>query len=100
MGYLLPVTYVVALSVAFQTSAAVMAFRLIAVTGRKTAWLLISLALALMAVRRVLPLYHLISGKVSVPPDLLFESIGLILSMAFWTFSFMATLLAAVQVFF
>jgi signal transduction histidine kinase len=76
------VTYVIALSIAFQTAAAVMAFRLIAVTGRKTAWVLISLALALMAVRRVIPLYHMIFGKVSVPPDLLFESIGLILSMA------------------
>jgi len=82
MGYQTPVTYVIALSIAVQTTAAVMAFRLIAVTGRKTAWVLISLALTLMAVRRLIPLYHLISGRVSVPPDLLFESIGLILSMA------------------
>ncbi len=82
MGYQMPVTYIVALSVVFQTAAAIMAFRLIAITGRKTAWVLISLALALMAVRRIIPLYHLISGKVSVPPDLLFESIGLLLSMA------------------
>ncbi len=82
MGHLLPVTYVVALSIAVQSAAAVMAFRLIAVTGRKTAWVLISLALTLMAVRRIIPLYYLVCGKVSAPPDLMFESIGLALSMA------------------
>ena len=78
----MPVIYILALSITIQAAAAVMAFRLIAVTGRKTAWVLISSALTLMAVRRIIPLYRLISGDLSVPPDLLNEGIGLILSMA------------------
>lgn len=47
LGHLIPVTHIVALSIAVQSAAAVMAFRLIAVTERKTAWLIISLALTL-----------------------------------------------------
>jgi len=78
----LPVIYILALSITFQAVAAVMAFRLIALTGRKTAWLFVSSALTLMAVRRIIPLYRLIAGDLSVPPDPLNESIGLLLSLA------------------
>ena len=82
MDYQMPVIFVLVLSITIQAAAAVMAFRLIAVTGRKTAWVLISSALTLMAVRRIIPLYRLISGDLSVPPDSLNEGIGLVLSMA------------------
>lgn len=81
MAYQMPVLYILILSITIQAAAAVMALRLIAVTGRKIEWVLISSVLMLMAVRRVIPLYRLISGDLSVPPDPLNESIGLVLSM-------------------
>jgi PAS domain S-box-containing protein len=66
--------------VGINTAAATMAFRLIKITGRKSAWSLIAVALVLMAVRRALPLYHLILGDLSLPPDPFNEVIGLALS--------------------
>ena len=74
-------TYILAFSIVIQISAAIMAFRLIGITGRRMAWIFISMALALMAVRRVIPLYHLLSGNIPISPDLLNEFIGLILSL-------------------
>ncbi len=82
MNYPIPVAFVLALSIIIQAAAAIMAFRLIRITGRRSAWSLIVLALALMAVRRVVPLYNLITGDVSHAPDLLNEIIGLALSTA------------------
>jgi len=82
MTYPIPVAVVLALSIIIQAAAAIMAFRLIAVTGRRSAWSLIALGLTLMAVRRVVPLYRLISDDLSLPPDMLNEVIGLILSIA------------------
>ena len=66
---------------AIQAAAAIMAFRLIGITGRKGAWGLISGALTLMALRRFIALYHLLSGVPYIGPDPLNESIGLVLSM-------------------
>jgi PAS domain S-box-containing protein len=80
MNYPIPVAIVLALSIVIQAAAAIMAFRLIRITGRRPAWSLIVLALALMAVRRVVPLYHLITGDLSHAPDFLNEVIGLALS--------------------
>jgi ABC-type glycerol-3-phosphate transport system permease component len=77
MDHSIAVAIVLALSVIIQTAAAIAAFRLIGITGRRLAWSLISVALALMAVRRAVPLYHLITGDLSVPPDMLNEVIGL-----------------------
>lgn len=82
MEFGMPLIYILTLSIIFQVIAAVMAFRLIPLTGKKTAWLLISVALTLMAVRRIVPLWRLIAGDLSVPPDPLNEAIGLALSMA------------------
>ncbi|MCK9386894.1 MAG: PAS domain S-box protein [Sulfuritalea sp.] len=82
MNFPIPVAVVLALSIIIQAAAAIMAFRLIGITGRRSAWSLITLALTLMAVRRVVPLYHLITGDSSLPPDLLNEVIGLVLSVA------------------
>jgi PAS domain S-box-containing protein len=75
-----PVLLVLVLSIALQTAAAIMAIRLIAVTGRRVAWGLIAAALTLMAVRRIVPLYRLLSGDTSIEPDFFNESIGLVLS--------------------
>lgn len=60
---------ILVISAAVQASAAIISFRLISITGRRTAWLSISAALALMAVRRVIPLYYLLSGVKSIAPD-------------------------------
>ena len=81
MNYATLTAVVLALSIAIQVAAAIMAIRLIDITGRRLAWILISVALALMAVRRMLPLSHLITGDLSSPPDLLNEIIGLTLSV-------------------
>jgi PAS domain S-box-containing protein len=75
-----PVLFVLVLSIALQTAAAIMAIRLIGVTGRRVAWGLIAMALTLMALRRVVPLYRLASGDTSFEPDSLNEVIGLVLS--------------------
>jgi signal transduction histidine kinase/CheY-like chemotaxis protein len=76
---------ILALSIAVQATAAIMAFRLIGITGRRSAWMLIAVALTLMAVRRVVPLYRLVSGDMSIPPDPLNEAIGLALSVCMAT---------------
>jgi PAS domain S-box-containing protein len=73
-------TSVLACSAVLQLTAAVMAFRLIRLTGRRTAWSLIAIALILMSIRRVIPLYRLLSGDPTIAPDLLSELIGLALS--------------------
>ena len=70
------------LSILIQGAAAIMAIRLIRITGRKVAWGLISIALALMAVRRIVPLVRVLHGDFSThPPDLTNEAIGLSLSI-------------------
>jgi len=77
-----PIIFILTLSIGIQAAAAIMAFRLIGITGRRAAWSLIAAALTLMAVRRVVPLYRLMSGDVSISPDPLNEIIGLALSAA------------------
>lgn len=76
-----PVLFILALSIIIQAAAAIMAFKLIGITGRRSAWILIAVALTFMAVRRVVPLYRLIIGDVSLPPDPFNEVIGLVLSI-------------------
>lgn len=63
-------TIVLALSIAFQLLAAFLALRLIQFTGRHLAWILISSALILMAVRRVVTLAGLLSDGYVRGPDL------------------------------
>ncbi len=72
---------IVALSVIIQFAAAMIAIRLIGITGRRAAWSLIATALALMTVRRIVPLYHLLLGDLTYPPDPTNEVIGLVLSI-------------------
>jgi PAS domain S-box-containing protein len=69
------------LSIIIQAFAAIKAIRLISITGRRVAWSLIALALALMSVRRIVPLYRLLTGDALYSPDLLNELIGLVLSL-------------------
>ena len=71
---------VVTASVLFQLIAAYLAVRLIAVTGKKAAWLLVAVAVSLMTVRRVESLATLLAGAQVGGPDALFDVIGLIIS--------------------
>ncbi len=75
------ITIVIACSVLLQLSATIVAFRLIFHTGKRIAWCLITIALFLMLIRRVIPFYYLLSGNQSFQPDLLDEIIGLTLSL-------------------
>jgi len=74
------VTYVLAGSIILQLIASVIAFRLIRFTGRRVAWIAISFALFLMAIRRIIPFYRIVSGNQSIPPDITNEIVGLALS--------------------
>ena len=58
-----------------------MALRLIGVTGRLRAWVFISLAISLMAVRRVISLSWLFSGQTPPPLEIGFELVGLATSV-------------------
>src|SRR5512145_5955 len=72
---------VVALSVLSQLGAAFLALRLIRVTGRQAAWILISLGLFGMAIRRAIPLYGLYAGLSPSVMDPAFEVVGLVISV-------------------
>jgi hypothetical protein len=71
---------IVALSVLIQFVAALFALRLIPITGKKTAWLLVAVAITLMTVRRFQSLIHLFSGLSFSAPNVLFEVVGLAIS--------------------
>jgi PAS domain S-box-containing protein len=81
-SYHIPIDFILVLSIVIQATAAILAIRLIGITGRRAAWGLIAAALVLMAVRRMVPLYRLMTGDESLPPDPLNEAIGLALSVA------------------
>jgi PAS domain S-box-containing protein len=75
--YLLPIT-----SVVLQLFAAFWALRLVKVTGRITAWVLIAAAIFFMAVRRMITLFGWFSSQVDIPPiDITFETLGLLISL-------------------
>ncbi len=74
--------FILATSVVFQFAAAVLALRLIRVTKRHRAWLLIAAALFLMALRRGFILYQMLyGGKSSLPPDLMSELVASLTSV-------------------
>ncbi len=73
-------TAVLTISVILQIVAAALAVRLVRVTERKAAWLLIATALVLMAMRRFVDLYRMLPGDVAHAPDLMVELLGLAIS--------------------
>jgi len=73
---------IVATAVLFQFIAAFLSLRLIPITGRKTAWLLVAIAISLMTARRFESLLRLVAGQPSSAPDVIFEVVGLIISCA------------------
>jgi PAS domain S-box-containing protein len=75
--YLLPIT-----SVLLQLFAAFWALRLVKVTGRITAWVLIAAAIFFMAVRRMITLCGWFWSQADIPPiDITFETVGLLISL-------------------
>jgi len=74
------VILVLSISVLLQFTAAFYALRLVKVTSKTYSWILISTALFLMGVRRLIPLYDYILTSGGYPIDLTNELIGLVLS--------------------
>jgi PAS domain S-box-containing protein len=68
-------------SIMLQLTAAGLAVRLIFVTQRKSAWLLIASALVLMALRRGITLYEIQVWALPTPLDLTTELVGLAISL-------------------
>ena len=72
---------ILTLSILLQFVAAIMAIRLIPLTGRRTAWSLIAAALLFMALRRCIPLFRVLSGDTTFQPDFNAELIALVISL-------------------
>jgi len=71
---------IVGISILLQAVAAVMALRLMRVTGFLAAWLIIAIALALMALRRSITLYHVAAGDISQSINIAAEITALAIS--------------------
>jgi two-component sensor histidine kinase len=74
------IVIVLILSSVFQFSAAICALRLIKVTNKKFSWILISISLFLMGIRRLIPLFSILSAS-GYTANLANEAIGLVLSL-------------------
>lgn len=72
---------IVVFSILFQLTAAVLAVRLIRITKRKVAWLLIASAIAFMTLRRIESLATLLHGGTINSSLVIFEVIGLTISI-------------------
>lgn len=75
------IIFILFFSIVFQLSAAILALRLIRITGRRTGWLLIAIAVTMMTVRRVESLVMALGLGTVFGGDFLFELVGLILSV-------------------
>lgn len=75
--------WIIVASILLQVAAAVWALRLIGLTGHRVSWILIAMALAGMVHRRVHTLWMGMQGVEQ--PDLVFELVGLGISMAVFT---------------
>ncbi|MCH8135836.1 MAG: PAS domain S-box protein, partial [Proteobacteria bacterium] len=73
--------WILGLSIFLQLMAAGLALRLVRVTGRTIAWLLIAGSLLLMAFRRAVVLYHLVATDGSQPIDVQAELVALLISV-------------------
>ena len=71
------ITGVLVVSLLLQLAAVVLSLRLIRVTGRLAAWILIAAAISLMAVRRAISLYRIFDGDPMSQPDAAAEWIAL-----------------------
>jgi PAS domain S-box-containing protein len=71
------VVIILILSILLQFTAAFLALRLIWVTKKTQAWVLIALAICLMAVRRTISFYHSAFQESPIPLDIAAELVGL-----------------------
>lgn len=71
---------ILVISILLQFVAAVLAVRLIRITGKRLAWSLIAAAVVLMAVRRSVSLFAYFGSGQAKPPDVVAESIALVIS--------------------
>lgn len=71
---------VLSISIVLQFAAAVLALYLIRTTGVVRAWLLLAMAVLVMAIRRFFLLVSLLTGSMGTPPNLVSESLGLVIS--------------------
>lgn len=72
---------ILVISILLQLAAAVLAVRLISITGKRLAWVLIASAVVLMAVRRSISLIAYFGPGEAKPPDVAAESIALVISV-------------------
>jgi PAS domain S-box-containing protein len=72
---------ILGLSIVLQVSAAVLALRLIRVTGSSPGWVLIAVAMVLMARRHCTIFFGMLSGSLSSPPDLATAVLELLISV-------------------
>ena len=72
---------IIGLAALVQLLAAFFALRLIRITGGRTAWVLIALALCFMALRRGIKLWRLLSGDFADPADLFDDVASLAISL-------------------
>ncbi len=75
------VVLILAVSTLLQITAAILALRLIRVTGARSVWLLIAAAIALMSVRRLITLVRVLTGDPMPTADPLAEGIALLISV-------------------
>jgi two-component system, sensor histidine kinase and response regulator len=75
------VIVILTLAILLQLAAAVLAIRLVWVTGFSRAWLALALAILVMMVRRCLALYHLSNGEAMESPGFVSEGFGLLVSL-------------------
>ncbi len=71
---------ILTLATLLQISAAIIAIKLIRITGTRTAWIFISVAILLMSFRRIIPIVRTLFGNGSYEPDLANEVVGLAIS--------------------
>jgi hypothetical protein len=76
------IVIIIILAVLFQLAAAILAIRLIKLTMRRFAWLLIAFGITLMTFRRIQSLVLLLSSGYVKQSELVFEIIGLIISIS------------------
>ena len=75
------VTLVLASSILLQFAAAALAFRLVRITERRLAWILMAVAILLMAIRRCITFSGLLSGTLLRPPEFAAELVALTISV-------------------
>jgi len=75
------VNIILGISVFFQLIAVFLVLKLIRITKEQRAWILIAIALFLVAFRQSITLYRLLSGGLSTPPDLSDQLVAIAISV-------------------